>query len=274
MNSKNIIKLNRSWKGDVFKVAFFDFDGTLSLIREGWPEIMIPYFCELLELTPEGCTKSRNYISSIVEELVTINTGKQTIYQCIELSKCISDFKGDPCNPLLYKKEYVRRLNTHIAERLSVLKNNSESAIKYLIPGSIQMLSLLRQSGIKLFLASGTDEIDVKVEANLLGIDIYFDGIFGAKDDYESFSKSKCLHEIINNLNICGSEVIGFGDGFVEIEAIKQVGGFACGVASNEINPIQINPWKKKRLIDARADIIVPNFENSLDIITYIKEGV
>ena len=26
----------------------FDFDGTLSLIREGWPEVMLPMFEELL----------------------------------------------------------------------------------------------------------------------------------------------------------------------------------------------------------------------------------
>ena len=27
-----------------FRYAVFDFDGTLSLIREGWQGIMIPYF--------------------------------------------------------------------------------------------------------------------------------------------------------------------------------------------------------------------------------------
>ena len=31
-----------------FKAALFDFDGTVSLIRQGWQEVMVPYFTELL----------------------------------------------------------------------------------------------------------------------------------------------------------------------------------------------------------------------------------
>ena len=35
-----------------FRFALFDFDGTLSLIREGWQGVMIPYFVEELLKTP------------------------------------------------------------------------------------------------------------------------------------------------------------------------------------------------------------------------------
>ncbi len=28
--------------------VLFDFDGTLSLIRQGWPEVMVPMFVEML----------------------------------------------------------------------------------------------------------------------------------------------------------------------------------------------------------------------------------
>ena len=28
--------------------VLFDFDGTLSLIRQGWPEVMVPMFTEVL----------------------------------------------------------------------------------------------------------------------------------------------------------------------------------------------------------------------------------
>ena len=38
--------------GRKFKAALFDFDGTLSLIREGWQGVMIPYFCEELNAAP------------------------------------------------------------------------------------------------------------------------------------------------------------------------------------------------------------------------------
>ena len=36
-----------------YRHALFDFDGTVSLIREGWPEVMCPMMVEiLLEETP------------------------------------------------------------------------------------------------------------------------------------------------------------------------------------------------------------------------------
>ena len=31
--------------------VLFDFDGTLSLIRQGWPEVMVPMFVEMLPET-------------------------------------------------------------------------------------------------------------------------------------------------------------------------------------------------------------------------------
>ena len=273
MKLESVDHINQNWKGGCFKAAFFDFDGTLSLIREGWQDIMIPYFYEQLKITPKWNIQKQDQIFSQVEEIVAINTGKQTIYQCIELSKLVAKFGGEPYQPLIYKREYLRRLRMHIESRLSMLKNDPNASMKFLVPGSIQMLSLLKQMNFKIFLASGTDEEDVKTEAALLGLNSYFDGIFGAKDDYLSFSKKKCMDMIIRELNISGSELIGFGDGFVEIENTKGVGGFACGIASCETNPFEIDMWKKKRLIDAGADIIVPNFKNSSNLMIYILEG-
>ena len=34
-----------------FRSVLFDFDGTLSLIREGWPQVMIPMMVEVLRGT-------------------------------------------------------------------------------------------------------------------------------------------------------------------------------------------------------------------------------
>src|SRR5437879_1120561 len=34
-----------------FRSVLFDFDGTLSLIREGWPQVMIPMMVEVLRET-------------------------------------------------------------------------------------------------------------------------------------------------------------------------------------------------------------------------------
>ncbi len=64
--------------------ALFDFDGTLSLIREGWQGVMIPLMVELLSETPAH--ESEAELHAVVAEFVTRLTGKQTIYQMIQLA--------------------------------------------------------------------------------------------------------------------------------------------------------------------------------------------
>ena len=39
--------------------VLFDFDGTLSLIREGWPEVMTPMFAEMLPALPGETEEAR-----------------------------------------------------------------------------------------------------------------------------------------------------------------------------------------------------------------------
>lgn len=60
------------------KYALFDFDGTISLIREGWQDVMIPMMLDLLLDTPKH--EALEDILIIVRDFVTQLTGKQTIY--------------------------------------------------------------------------------------------------------------------------------------------------------------------------------------------------
>jgi D-sedoheptulose 7-phosphate isomerase len=46
--------VNHPPKNAGFRCALFDFDGTLSLIREGWQEIITPYFIDVLQQTPKA----------------------------------------------------------------------------------------------------------------------------------------------------------------------------------------------------------------------------
>ena len=88
------IEVIRPWKPEDFAIRFclFDFDGTVSLIRQGWQDIMIPYFCE--ELRKTGCTESDENIYGLVREFVTDLTGKQTIFQCIALAEEVRRVEG------------------------------------------------------------------------------------------------------------------------------------------------------------------------------------
>jgi hypothetical protein len=57
-----------------------------------------------------------------------------------------------------------------------------------------------------------------------------------------------------------GDEFLGFGDGYVEIENMKEVGGAAVDAATAEPECQAVDEWKRQRLAGVGADFIVPNF--------------
>jgi hypothetical protein len=101
----------------------------------------------------------------------------------------------------------------------------------------------------------------MREEAGLLDMARYFDGrVYGALDDYKSFSKKILIQRLIAASEFQGTEFLGFGDGYVEIENIKEVGGVAVGVATAEPECRAVDEWKRLRLAGVGADFIVPNF--------------
>jgi phosphoglycolate phosphatase len=241
------------------QIVLFDFDGTLSLIRSGWVEVMVPMMVEFLAAT--GTSESEAELTRIAAEFVARLTGKQTVYQMIELAEQVQKRGGTPLDPLAYKKIYLDRLHVRIQHRLQELESGSVNPDRYLVPGSRALLERLRERGLVLYLASGTDEPLVKREADLLDVSRYFDGgVFGALDDYKSFSKRILIERVLTASGLPGSALLGFGDGYVEIQNVKDVGGAAVGVATDEPECLRVDEWKRDRLAKVGADVIVPNF--------------
>ncbi|MDQ2843363.1 MAG: haloacid dehalogenase-like hydrolase [Acidobacteriota bacterium] len=243
-------------------VAIFDFDGTLSLIRSGWIDVMVPLCVEQLSAFKTG--ESEAELRECAEEFVWRLTGKETIYQMMALADAIGQRGGQPRPPLEYKKMYLDRLWLKIRNRLEGLRTGVISPARYLVPGAKELLEQLTRRGVTLYLASGTDDANVKEEAALLGVASHFDGrIFGAQDDLKSFSKALLVQRILSTADgIKADGLLVFGDGFVEIEEVKKAGGVAVGVATAEPECRMADPWKRERLIKAGADYIVPNFLN------------
>jgi phosphoglycolate phosphatase len=236
------------------RAALFDFDGTLSLIREGWPEVMIPMMVEHLARAPAA--ESRDELRPRVEEFVMRLNGKQTIYQMIQLAEEIKKRGGSPLEPLDYKREYHDLLWQRIAGRVAALDAGTTPAEKLTVPGSRALLERLSTLGCPLYLASGTDVVYVRNEVRALGLEQFFGPhIAGAIDDYQNFSKKMVIERLVGQLNLEPGALVGFGDGFVEIEEVKRAGGIAVGVASDEKLRTGINDWKRNRLIQAGADI-------------------
>ena len=252
--------------------ALFDFDGTVSLIREGWREIMVPYFAQVLAET--GTDESLQALTATAADFVDTLTGKQTIFQCIRLDEEVQKRGGPHRDPLEYKAEYLRRLEVHIRDRKQGLREGTIPPEQLLVPGVKELVQALKAQGIACHLASGTDEADVLEEAKLLGLDTCFDAIHGARDEMVECSKEQVLRGLFADGSLKPEQLVSFGDGYVEIELVSQLGGYTFGVASDEVRRKGINEWKRRRLLDAGADAIIPDFAGYQQIVRAIKEGI
>jgi len=255
-----------------FRSVLFDFDGTLSLLREGWPQIMIPMMVEALRET--GTSETEAQLTDVVEEFVMRLNGRQTIYQMMHLAEEVRRRGGKPLDPLTYKHRYHDRLMARIEGRLAALEGGAVRPEEWTVPGSHALLEELRRRGLTLYLASGTDLKYVRHEAALLGVAEYFgEHIYGALDDYQNFSKQMIIERILRDNDLYGAELLGFGDGFVEIEEIKRVGGVAVAVASDEVNRRGVHAWKRDRLVRAGADLVIPEYRRYPRLLAYLMDG-
>ena len=158
--------IRRGASAEKARVAIFDFDGTLSLIRYGWMDVMLPLCVE--QLAAAGSGESEAQLRKIAEEFIWRLTGKETIYQMMALADAVRERGGVPQDPRAYKKMYLERLLGKIAGRLESLRGGKADPEQYMVPGSRQLLDCLKARGLRLYLASGTDDLNVKEEAGLL----------------------------------------------------------------------------------------------------------
>lgn len=250
--------------------VLFDFDGTLSLIREGWPQVMVPMMVEVLQQT--GTDEAPEELGRLAGEFVMQLTGKQTIYQMIRLAEEVRKRDGTPQEPVVYKQMYHDRLMERIAGRREDLRSGRAAPADLLVPYSIELLEAIHARGVAVYLASGTDEQYVVEEVRLLGLDRFFGRhVYGAIDDYRAFSKAQVIERILTENRVEGAALVGFGDGYVEIQNVKAVGGLAIAVASDEARRSgRPDPWKRDRLIGAGADVVIPDFRDYRALVEYL----
>ena len=257
-------------RGARFRHVLFDFDGTLSLIREGWPEVMVPMMVEALLAT--GTREPEEALRRHCHDFVMRLNGKQTIYQMIQLADEVRARGGVPREPAEYKKEYHARLMARIEGRRSALREGRAGPRDHLVPGALDLLSALRERGLSMYLASGTDEQYVAEEAALLGLTPFFGPrVYGAVDDFKRFSKQMVIERILRENQVEGEALLAFGDGYVEIENVKAAGGVAVAVASDEAGRSgRPDAWKRDRLIGVGADVVIPDFRESEALVGYL----
>ena len=267
------IELRREIERGRVRAALFDFDGTISLIRSGWQDVMTPMMVHTL--LDAGAPETPQQLKQIVREFIDTLTGKQTIFQMMRLAEEIEKRGGRPEEPLEYKRRYNDLLMERIGERRERLRSGAATPEEMTMPRTHDLLENLKRRGVALYLASGTDLRYVREEAELLRVDGYFEGrIYAAQDRVEDFSKEQVIQQMLREQRLRGPELVSFGDGYVEILNAKQVGGTAVGAASDEVGKTNVNEWKRNRLIQAGADLIIPGYAEMETLLEYLLEDV
>jgi phosphoglycolate phosphatase-like HAD superfamily hydrolase len=167
-----------------------------------------------------------------------------------------------------YKKLYNDALMETVSVRLARLRRGQLDASDFTVKGAVAFARTLRQRGVTLYLASGTDHADVETEAEALGYaDLFNGGIYGATGDIDSCSKKMVLDRIMAENRLRGPELAVFGDGPVELRECRKRDGIAIGIASDEIRRHSLNPGKRTRLVKAGAHLIVPDFSQASELV-------
>ena len=238
--------------------AIFDFDGTLSWLRHGWPSLMLKTF---LNHAPREWSDDADLCGELLADILSLN-GKPSIYQlarCCERAQA-AGITTPEAQALL--EEYLPLMRKIVNERVSAIRSGARSANDFVVWNARRALENLRERGITLIILSGTVEPDVRQEAEILGLAPFFGNHIYGSPVQGSFSKKDVIDRILREEKIEGHHLLSFGDGPVEIQSTKDVGGLAIGVASDEeVNGShQVDLAKKKQLLAAGADVIVPDY--------------
>jgi len=259
------------------KHVVFDHDGTISTQREGWEKIMEPVMIKAI-LGDQYKTADKKLYDSVRERVLDFidkSTGIQTIVQMEGLVKMVEEFNIVPKDKILdkfgYKEIYNDGLMEMVNARMAKLNRGELSTEDFTIKGAVDFLNELREKGLTLYLASGTDKKDVINEARALGYDKLFNGgIYGSVGDISKYSKKMVIDDIIRENNLRGNELLVIGDGPVEIKECRKAQGIAIGIASDEIRRFGLNSDKRSRLIKSGAQIIIPDFSQKNHLINLL----
>jgi rfaE bifunctional protein kinase chain/domain len=263
------IEIVNKWDGNLnIEHAIFDHDGTISTLREGWELIMAPMMIKAIlgDKYLEADEALYQRVKERADEFIDKTTGIQTLVQMKGLIDLIREFGCVPEDQILdefgYKQIYNDELLIMVKVREEKFAKGELSLEDFTLKNAVTFLQKLHDAGVKLYLASGTDEEDVKSEARVLGYDHLFEGrIYGAVGDVTKEAKKIVLDRILNSIgDSAHGKVVTFGDGPVEMRETNKRGGISIGIASNELRRYGLNEQKRTRLIKAGADVIISDF--------------
>ncbi|HTH49696.1 MAG TPA: HAD family hydrolase [Candidatus Limnocylindria bacterium] len=239
----------------------FDWDGTLSLIRAGWGEVMLAQWLALIPPLPGESVEQLRHLAH--DDIWRLN-GKPSIHQAAQLAQRIGERGGRPLSAVEHENDYQRRLGEVVGERLNAVRSGTATADAWLVTDARRAIETLAGRGLMLHVVSGTQRRFVAEEADALGVAQHFGGrIHGPTSEQDTaYSKRGVLDAILRDYGIAGGQLLAFGDGHVEIEQTKMVGGLAVAVATDEreFHSGRIDAAKRDRLMGVGADVCIADF--------------
>jgi rfaE bifunctional protein kinase chain/domain len=257
--------------------AVFDHDGTLSTLRQGWAEVMEPVMLKAILGDHPAPRPLYEKVRQRVHDFIDRTTGVQTLAQMKGLAEMVREFGLVAEESILdehgYKALFNRELMAVVGRRLARLARGELEAEDFRIKGAAAFLRELAGRGVKLYLASGTDQADTEQEARALGYAELFEGrIYGARGDLAHEPKRVVLERILGEVGARGlNSLATFGDGPVEIRETRKRGGLAVGVASDEVRRFGLDAGKRSRLIEAGADLLIPDFSQAQRLLELLR---
>ena len=240
--------------------VIFDFDGTLSWLRHGWPQNMYDIF---RRHWPARANETEETIREALMSIVLGLNGKPTIFQMTTFVERVGARGGQCPSASALLEEYQTALDHKITECTTAIQQRACDPDAFVVHGVRSLLEKLQERGVTLIILSGTIEHRVKEESALLDLSRYFDHhIYGSTPDPSQFSKQRVIERLLREERIQGEHLVSFGDGPVEIECTRAVGGLAIGVASDEERNGSgiIDSWKERELRAAGAQHIIADY--------------
>ena len=278
------IEIIRPFQGGSLSVGLFDFDGTISDERVGWPNLIVSNnVAFLIALTSPRLEHQRAAKMVIADIEKTI--GIPTYLQMKRLRTMIEEhgYDGPELDIKMFKDAYNDALVGMVASRRAALQTGEMTIDDLRIDGAMELLrGLHKRLSRGVYLASGSD-VDAVVESvEHLGYSEFFPrdriagaGTLGPEEDAKEAVVQKLPHEE----GIRGEELVTFGDGFPEMLHTYRAGGVGVGVVSRDHSYYEhlghfTLKQKENRLVHAGAHILVHRpYENVPELLEVLSKG-
>lgn len=249
----------------------FDFDGTLSWVRHGWPDLMFAVFRKYL---PPVAGEPESATQALLDGIVFGMNGRPSVVQMQRFSEVVVERGGPQLDALALREEFQDRLDQDIAARLEQIRSGTAAPDAFVVHGARALLEKLRADGLTLVILSSTVEHRVKEEAEALGLTQYFGRhIYGSPVNPIGFLKRDVFERLLREDGVTGANLLSFGDGPVEIVATRELGGLSIAVCSDEHHNGSgiMDAYKRRQLLEVGADAATPDFRDAIALVDYLR---